>query len=104
MVRAKVQKRKSVSLAPEVYGVAQRSAERDRVPVAQWVTSAIEAYAHPDEIPLPPCPSDRCHVCGWPLAPGPREGCVRGNCARRPVPDEPTFALPTSLTENDDAG
>lgn len=45
---AKRQKRRSVSMAPATYRTAERSAEREGVPVARWVRRAIEAYADPD--------------------------------------------------------
>lgn len=37
---------------------------------------------------LPPkFPADRCRVCGWTLAASIAEGCVPGNCSRRPAPE-----------------
>ena len=30
--------------------------------------------------------TDRCEVCGWPLAASRKEGCVAGDCSMRPVP------------------
>lgn len=35
----------------------------------------------------------RCAVCGWTLAERPEQGCVRGNCSQRPLPDR--FYAPT---------
>ena len=29
----------------------------------------------------------RCAICGWPLATRLEDGCIRGNCSRRPPPD-----------------
>ena len=29
----------------------------------------------------------RCAWCGWPLKDRPEDGCVRGNCSQRPLPD-----------------
>ena len=32
--------------------------------------------------------TERCAVCGWPLAKSAEDGCVRGNCSQRPFPRE----------------
>ncbi len=44
----KKQNRKSVSLNPADYDVAQAQADRDGVAVARLVTRAIHAYSDPD--------------------------------------------------------
>lgn len=32
-------------------------------------------------------PEERCAICGWPLADERENGCVRGDCSMRPVPE-----------------
>lgn len=34
-----------------------------------------------------PMSLDRCAACGWPLAADAKDGCVRGNCSQRPLPE-----------------
>lgn len=100
---SKVQKRRSVSLAPEVYGVAQRSADHGGLPVARWVTLAIEAYAHPDAVAeLPPCPPGRCHRCGWPVGTVREMGCTPTVCSTRGQLETPLFAAPERANDDDD--
>lgn len=36
--------------------------------------------------PTPILDSNRCAICGWPLAKNMAEGCVRGSCSHRPFP------------------
>jgi hypothetical protein len=53
------------------------------------VVSDVTFKATYDPIPDPPVlDSNRCAICGWPLVAKIADGgCVRGNCAFRPLPD-----------------